>query len=397
MSLGKYFGPSTLVAAAFIGPGTLTVCTLAGVETGYELLWVLAFSIVCTIILQEMSARLGLATQRGLGEAIRKEFPGGPSRWLVFFLVIGAILVGNAAYEAGNISGGNLGLELLVGEAGAYPWLIGVPCALLLFLGGYRWVERLLIGLVVLMSACFLLTTVLVQPDFGAILAGFVPSFPSGDRLLLLMAVVGTTVVPYNLFLHASTVSKKHGPEASLRDLRIENAVAVTLGGLISVLIVITAAASSAEVGSVKNAADLAVQLEPAFGSSARVLMGVGLLAAGLSSALTAPLAAAYAARGLFGWPADDRDPRFRAVWAVILLIGIGVATSGLRPLAIIRFAQVTNALLLPAIAVYLLYLANSRSVMGRHVNSRLANILGGLVILVTLGLAARTFVLLLN
>lgn len=390
MNLGRYFGPSTLIAAAFIGPGTLTVCTVAGVETGYDLLWVLLFSIICTIVLQEMSARLGLATQRGLGEAIRKQFPGGISRILVFFLVVGAILIGNAAYEAGNISGGNLGLELLIGKAGSYPILIGLPCAVLLYFGGYRWVEKLLIGLVVVMSVCFLVTTILVRPDLSAVLAGFVPSFPDGDRLLLLMAVVGTTVVPYNLFLHASTVSKKYGPDASLRDLRIENVVAVTLGGVISVLIVITAAASSSVVGEVNNAPDLAVQLEPIFGSSATMLMGIGLLAAGVSSALTAPLAAAYAARGLFGWSSDDRDPKFRAVWAVILLIGIGVANSGFKPLVIIRFAQVTNALLLPAVAVYLLYVVNSKRILGSQTNSLLVNLLAGLVIVVTFALAMR-------
>ena len=89
IDLKKYFGPSTLVAAAFIGPGTLTTCTIVGVQTGYQLLWAMLFSILATIVLQEMAARLGFATQNGLGEALNKEFPKGIARYLVFFLVIG--------------------------------------------------------------------------------------------------------------------------------------------------------------------------------------------------------------------------------------------------------------------------------------------------------------------
>ena len=108
----KYFGPGTLIAAAFIGPGTLTTCTMAGVESGYSLIWVMVFAVIATIILQEMAARLGFITQQGLGEAIRKSFSKGLSRYLAFFIITGAIVVGNAAYEAGNISGGVLGIEL---------------------------------------------------------------------------------------------------------------------------------------------------------------------------------------------------------------------------------------------------------------------------------------------
>ncbi|MEN0006898.1 MAG: divalent metal cation transporter, partial [Bacteroidota bacterium] len=140
MNLKKYFGPSTLVAAAFIGPGTLTTCTIVGVQTSYSLLWAMLFAIAATIVLQEMAARLGFVTQEGLGEAFRKQFTQPLSRYLVFFLVIGAILVGNAAYEAGNISGGILGLDLLVGEYQLWPVIIGIVCFTLMYFGGYQWV-----------------------------------------------------------------------------------------------------------------------------------------------------------------------------------------------------------------------------------------------------------------
>ena len=386
----KYFGPSTLVAAAFIGPGTLTTCTMAGVQTGYTLLWAMLFSIFATLILQEMSARLGFVTRRGLGEAIDSQFPAGISRLLVFFLVIGAILIGNAAYEAGNIAGGVLGLHLILGEWKILPFVLGGISFVLLFFGKYKLVERVLIALVILMSVCFLLTAVLVRPDFGAIFSGFIPR-GINQNFLLTMGLIGTTVVPYNLFLHASTISKKWDENASIRDIRIENAVAIILGGLISMLIIITAAASSGNVEAVTSAKDLAIQLEPLFGSTAKWAMGLGLLAAGLSSTLTAPMAAAYAAQGLFGWEKNEKDAKFRAVWMLILGIGILVAMTGLKPVLIIKFAQITNALLLPFIAVYLLYISNSKKLLGKYTNTLLVNILAGVVIGITILLSLKT------
>ncbi|NJC26622.1 Nramp family divalent metal transporter [Neolewinella antarctica] len=393
-NLGKYFGPSTLVAAAFIGPGTLTTCTLVGVQTGYSLLWVMLLGILATVALQEMAARLGLVTGSGLGEALNRQFPTGLARYLIFFLAIGAILVGNAAYEAGNIAGGVLGLDVLIGGSAWWPVVVGLACVGLIYFGNYKWVERVLITLVLVMSTCFLITVVLIQPDLSAVLSGFIPGGITTDNLLLVTAVIGTTVVPYNLFLHASTVSKKYARDASLRDLRIENAVSICLGGMVSLLIIITAAGAGGSGLEVRSAVDMAVQLEPLFGSAAKYLMGVGLLAAGISSALTAPLAAAYAARGLFNWPADDRDWRFRTTWLVVILIGIAVAVTDVERVAIIKFAQVTNALLLPLVAGYLLWVCNSRALLGGRVNSGWANLVGGLVILVALILSVRSLVL---
>lgn len=391
LNLKKYFGPSTLVAAAFIGPGTLTTCTMVGVQTSYSLLWAMLLAIVATIVLQEMAARFGYATQQGLGEAFNQQFRSGIARYLVFFLVIGAILIGNAAYEAGNISGGVLGMDLIVGEQPIMPIVIGALCFALLFFGNYKWVERILIGLVILMSICFLFTALMVQPNLGDVFRGFIPSGISSDNFLLIMAVIGTTVVPYNLFLHASTISKKWSKEDSLKDLRIENAVSIVFGGVISILIIITAASSADAIGEVKNAKDLAIQLEPLLGKGAKWFMGIGLMAAGISSALTAPLAAAYAAKGLFAWSDDEKDIKFRAVWMLILVIGVLVAITDVERVLIIKFAQITNAILLPLIASYLLYISNSKEMLGKHTNSIFSNVLGGLLILFTLALAFRT------
>lgn len=388
----KYFGPSTLVAAAFIGPGTLTTCTLAGVNSGYTLLWALLFSIFATIVLQEMAARLGFITQQGLGEAITKKITKPFARYLAFFLVISAILVGNTAYEAGNITGAVLGLNLIIGVSAVWPVAIGLISIALLLFGGYKAIEKILIGLVLLMSLCFIITVIMVQPDLSEIAKGLFPTKASAtDHYLLVMGLIGTTVVPYNLFLHASTISLKYNSESQLKEVRIENIFAIALGGLISIFIVITAAASATKLTEVSSASDLATQLEPLFGTSAKYVMGIGLVAAGLSSTLTAPLAAAYAAKGLFGWSNGEKNVKFISVWLLIIVIGVIVSLGNFKPILVIKFAQITNALLLPFISIYLLYISNSKELMGYNSNSGFINALAMTVIGITILLSLKT------
>lgn len=387
MILKKFFGPSTLIAAAFIGPGTLTTCTMAGVKSGYTLIWVMVFAIIATIILQEMAARLGFYTRSGLGEILNQTFKKGFQRYLVIFLVIGSILVGNAAYEAGNLSGAVLGLDLIAGNNKLWPIVVAVAGFLILFIGKYQWLEKLLVGLVILMSICFGITAFMVSPDLKEIFSGFIPGHFSGNYLLI-MGLIGTTIVPYNLFLHASTISKKWTSKDSIKDIRIENSVSIILGGIISILIIITAAASSQFIDEVNSAKDLAIQLEPIFGSNAKIIMGIGLLAAGLSSALTAPLAAAYAAKGIFNWKHDEQSMKFRMVWMIILLIGFAVIMTGVKPVLIIKFAQIMNAFLLPLIAGYLVFLCNKSELLAGAKNSMTQNILAIIVLVITVSLS---------
>lgn len=390
----KYFGPSTLVAAAFIGPGTVTVCTLAGARTGYTLLWALLFSVLATIFLQEMTARLGLITRFGLGEALRQELKNPVAHLFSAILVLSAIVVGNAAYEAGNISGAVLGLEEIFGQSplSLWPLLIGGGAFLLLLTGSYRLMERLLIALVLLMSFIFLLTALLLRPSLTDILSGlFLPSAGEADWLLV-VGLIGTTVVPYNLFLHASSVQEKWKKESELPALRWENAISIGLGGLISMGIVVTSAAALHGRGSgVENAADMALQLEPLLGSWARYVLAAGLFAAGLTSAITAPLAAAYAARGILGWRAGWTDLRFRAVWMFILLVGTLFAALGYRPVVVIQFGQFANGLLLPIVAGFLLYIMNRKALLGKYINRPWQNAIGLAVVALTVLLGAKS------
>ena len=156
----KQVGPGAVVAAAFIGPGTVTTCTVSGASYGYTLLWALLFSTISVIILQSMASKLGIVKQVGLGEALREKYTGKGARILLAILVIGAVFIGNVAYETGNISGGILGLQAIMPDTSKIMWAIIVfaIAAGLLLSGKYEVVEKVLTALVVLMGILFLTT-----------------------------------------------------------------------------------------------------------------------------------------------------------------------------------------------------------------------------------------------
>lgn len=381
-------GPGAIVAAAFIGPGTVTTATLAGANYGFVLLWALTFSIIATLILQEMAARLGLVTGDGLGEAIRERFTPGLRRTLAVILVISAIAFGNAAYETGNLLGASLGLSGIAGgDVRFFSVLFGFIAFALLWTGRYRAIEGFMIAMVVLMSFVFLATAITLRPDPGELVSGlFVPRLPDDGRALVVaVGLIGTTVVPYNLFLHAAAVREKWTSVDGLPAARLDLVLAIVLGGIVSMAIVATSAAALAGTDAqIASASDMATQLEPLLGDWARVFFAAGLLAAGFTSTITAPLAAAYATAGALGWPRDLRSPRFRAVWGLVLCTGVAFAAAGVRPVPAILFAQVANGVLLPAVALFLLLAVNDRARMGERVNGTIGNVAAGAIVLVT-------------
>lgn len=396
----KFFrniGPGPLVAAAFIGPGTVTLCTLAGVNFGYALLWALVLSILATIVLQEMAARLGIVSQKGLSEIIRSEIKNPILRGFAIVLILSAIVIGNAAYEAGNISGGALGMQTLLGNPilkvgstniNVMSLLIGLFSFILLYIGNYKILEKALVFLVVLMSLAFLTTAIITKPNLLEIARNIVlPKFPKGS-ILTIIGLIGTTVVPYNLFLHASLAKTKWKEKSDLSFARKDTIIAVVLGGTVSMCIIISAAAIPSQ--DISNAADLAKGLEPLFGVNAKYFLSIGLFAAGITSAITAPLAAAFVASGCLGWDANFKAKKFRAVWMFILGLGVVFSTVGFKSIEIIKFAQVANGLLLPIIAGFLLWIMNKSSVLGTYKNSKLQNGIGIIILIATIFLGVK-------
>ena len=382
----RRFGPGLLVTAAFIGPGSIATASVAGANFGFVLLWALLFSLIATVVLQEMAARLGLVSSSGLAQALRTTFNHPTVNRAAVALVVAAIGIGNAAYEAGNISGAALGLQSITDlSAPVCAVVLGVIASVLLGSSGYKLLEPILIILVLIMSCVFVVTMIAIDVDYSGLIKGLlVPSLPAGS-MLTVIALIGTTVVPYNLFLHSNLVQEKWRGvdlDIALSESRTDTIVSIGLGGLITLAVMSTSAVAFFDTGREFSSTSIATQLEPILGTSANLFFAFGLMAAGLTSAITAPLAAAYAVSGAMGWPADYTNRRFRAVWLTVLIIGTTFAAIGTKPIAAILFAQAANGLLLPVVAVFLLIIMNRGDLLGDHRNTWKANVVGGMVVI---------------
>lgn len=377
------FGPGFLVTAAFIGPGTVTSCSLAGAGFGYSLIYALIFATITTLFLQEMTGRLSLGSGMDLGQTLRLYSGNKASRLIIIVLTLSAITFGCAAYEAGNIIGGSLGLEAL-SPIPQKIWVvfISLTAFLILIRHRYKFIEKFLIFLVFLMSLSFITTLIIIGPDLRSLFKGLVPSIPENSGYLIL-ALIGTTVVPYNLFLHSSAVKEKWSAKTDLKFIRKDLLVSIGLGGIISIAIVVTAA--GAFFGSniqIQKGIDMAGQLKPLFGPMTNLLFGLGFFAAGMSSAITAPYAAAYASSGVLGWEEGKNSLGFKSVWMGVIGIGLIVSLFDLNPIAVIIFAQAANGLILPFAAIFLLVVLNKSKIMGDMKNNLYQNLLGGLIVL---------------
>lgn len=345
----------SLIAAAFIGPGTVTTAANFGSRTGTERWWYVLVAAAVGFLLMEMTARVTMVSGRSLGNILRARY-----RWLAVLLFV-LVSLGCLAFEAGNLLGAFGGLDLLLpGLPRATVAVLGLLAAALLWRGNTQLIGRVLGAVVLLMGVVFVSAAAL------ALSAGELPRVTTeSDFLGGMIGLLGTTVVPYNFFLAAGL-----GRGQQLGDMRWGLAVSFGLGALITLAILVVGAAG----GAFTSFPDLARTLGASLGPWSRLALGLGLLAAGLSSAITAPLAAALAARELLATPEQtDWAPTgryFRAVWLTVLLAGVGVASFRLDVVQVILAAQIGNGLLLPLIAAVVVLLANRSDLLGARINS---------------------------
>lgn len=399
--LFKNLGPGPLIAAAFIGPGTVTLCTLAGVKFGMSLLWTLLIAVLASITLQSMAVKIGIIGKKSITEALKDEISNPVIKYIIITLIFMTILIGNTAYEAGNISGAVMGLETLFGQIkidfkdfslNIHAIIIGLLAGALLWIGKYRIIERCLIGLVIIMSIAFLFTAIATRPSLLSVLSGLFSFKAPAGSLLTIIGLVGTTIVPYNLFLHAELVKEKWNDKGDLKFALKDLIIALGLGGLISLSIVITA--SSIKATDINTVGDLALGLESVFGTFSRQFLAIGLFAAGITSTITAPLAAAYVVCGCFGLSTNLQSNYFKFIWLSIILFGVFFSATGLKLITIIQFAQITNGVLLPIMVGLLLWMVNKSSLLGNFKNNNLQNAIGFIIIVVSLFLSLRTLFL---
>lgn len=348
------------------------------------MIWALVFSTVACYVLQEASARITVVSGLNLGEAMRQEYGHTRIGRFTIYLALIAVITGCAAYEAGNVLGAVVGINLITAgiPLPVIVSVIGLIAAIVLWKGSIRQIAAILGIIVAFMGICFLITVFMMPHDFSAILSdGLLPSIQPGSELLVL-GLIGTTVVPYSIFLGSGL---KHDQSPS--EMKVSLMIAIGLGGLISIAILLT---GTAVIGDF-SFESLAETLDNQLGSGASLLLAVGLFGAGLSSALTAALAASITAKSLLSKDSGDPDwaedgKWFRGVWVAVLSTGLLFGLIQMQPVPIIILAQALNGLILPIIAVILFLLMNSERVLpGGYRNGKLYNVTMSIVVYLTI------------
>ena len=383
----KALGPGMIITASFIGPCTVTSMTRAGASFEYALLWAVVFSVITTIVLQEMVIRLSLVTREGLGEAITELFNHKVGRLLTVWISLVAVTLGCAAYISGDLLGTTLGVSYMLGVPEQYVApIFGLIILTIGLMGSYKVIERLMIVLLVIMGGTFVTAMFAVKPDWGEVAKGaLIPSIPSGS-IIMVIALIGTTVVPYNFFLHSTSVFERFGTMDKLKLARWDTVISIVIGGIISGAIMIVAGTVIGGT-SVDSILDMADPLEPILGNAAPYFISIGLFAAGFSSALASPMGAAATIGSFFRWKGGIANKKFKIVFTIIIVIGITTSLLGFESLEIIMLAQALNGMILPIISILMLIIVNKKSLLKNHTNGLLLNIIGFIVVAIVTAL----------
>jgi len=382
----KAMGPGMLIVGSFIGPGTVTSSTRAGANYGYQLLWCIIFSALAVIVMQGMASRLGIVTQHGLAENLVEDLKNRPAlKNFMIFLVATAIILGGVAYMSGDLTGTAIGISAITGIPSNIIAPIWGLCILILLYKDnvIKKLEKLLTICVSVMAIIFVLTMIIVRPNLVDIFKGAIPSVPSG-ALMTCVALIGTTVVPYNLFIHAQSSKETWKDPQQIPLAQFDVSTSMIVGAVITGSVMITAGTVMRGL-EVTNAVDMASQLKPLLGNLAVPFLATGLIAAGISSAVITPLGVSYVLGGLFGWELNKTDKRFLTVNILIVLSGIIGSATGYNPISLIMAAQAINGVFLPVSVFVLLYLASKSSVMGKYKNSLSQKLLGLGVFIISL------------
>lgn len=382
-------GPGLIASSAGNDAGGIATYSQAGAKFGYDLIWVMVILTLSFAVVQEMCARLGAATGRGLLDLIRERFGIG---WALFAVVI--ILIANAGVTVSEFVGIGAAMELM----GVSKYLaIPVGAVLIWFLvifGSYSKVEKILL-LMTLVFFAYPVAAFMAHPNWGEVARGaFIPKFRSDPAyLFLIVGLLGTTITPYiQIFQQSSLVEKgvarrHYGPE------RIDAYVGAVFSNLMSISMIIATAATLYVIGKrdIGSAADAARALEPVVGNAATLLFGIGLLGATLLAGAVLPLATAYAVSEAFGVPKGvnldfRRGKVFFSLFTALIVIGAGLALIPNVPvMKLLVGVQVLNGVLLPIILLFILLLINDKRLTGDLKNTRRNNVLAfGTLILIT-------------
>lgn len=366
----------SVISAAFIGPGTITTAVTAGSRYQLSLLWAIAFSTLACLMLQEISARISIVSGMSFGQALEQRFGKSVGRGLKLFIG-GSVIAGCAAYEAGNILGAVSGINLLIpGSVRLYTVTISLFALAVLWSGRQKTIFYLMTGLVALMGIAFMVLATHTHFTTIQLLGAAVkPNFPFGADMVIL-GLVGTTIVPYNLFL-SSGLSKGQTVPA----MRLGLSISVVIGGIITAAILV----AGTLIHDFTSFQGLAEEFKSKIGVLGASALGIGLFAAGISSAVTAPYAASVIASTVFEW---KKSAHVKWIWGAVILTGFLFGISEIRPIPVILTVQALNGLILPLVTAYLIVIVNDPKLVpvdfqhGRLYNILLLVILGAVLLI---------------
>ncbi|MBF0520748.1 MAG: Nramp family divalent metal transporter [Nitrospirae bacterium] len=375
----KYLGPGFLITVGFIDPGNWAANIAAGSDFGYNLLWLITLSTVMLIILQHNAAHLGIVTGLCLSEASKKYF----NKYVGSAFLISAVAAGVSTALA-EILGAAIGLNMLFG----LPVSVGTPLTVLfvfgmVFTNTYRKLEKWIIAFVSLIGIAFIFELFLVDVNWkSAIYYSFTPSLPVGS-MLIVMSVIGSVVMPHNIFLHSEIIQSRHwnlkSKEIIKRQLKYEFTDTLTsmfVGFLINAAMIIVAASVFKERGiHVTELQQAQNVLKPLLGTKAAIVFALALLLAGLSSTITAAMAGGSMFAGIFGKPLDTSDKYSRTGIAITVIFAAVIIYFLKDPFQGIIVSQIALSIQLPLTMVFLIFLTSSKHVMGEHANSGLEKV----------------------
>lgn len=393
-----FLGPAFIACVAYIDPGNFATNIQAGSEFGYTLVWVILASNFMAMLIQSLSAKLGIATGTNLAEHCRERFP----RWVSFgmWIVMEVMAIATDLAEfLGAAIGFNLifGLPLFVGAL-----LTGVATTLILVLEqyGFRRIEAIITSMVGVIAVSYLVETVLDRPDWGQLAAtGLIPNFSGADSILLATGIVGATVMPHVIFLHSALMQGRIVVRDSSRLKRlfryeiIDVIIAMGIAGLVNAAMLIMAAATFHRHGLTQIATieDASKTLEPLLGPAARVIFGISLLAAGLSSSTVGTSAGQVVMQGFIN--------RKVSVWVrrgVTMVPSLFVVGVGFDPTRTLVISQVILSFALPFAILPLIIFTARKDLMGVLVNRRtttvVASIVAALILALNFYLLIQTF-----
>jgi Mn2+/Fe2+ NRAMP family transporter len=373
-------GPGLIAGIAGNDAGGITTYSVLGAETGLRLLWLFPITIVILAIVQEMAARLGVVTGQGLSDLIRDRFG---VRWTVFAMAV--LLVANIANTVAEFSGASAATETFgISRYATVPIVAIAIWALVLFAPSYRAVERVFLA-TALVFLGYIVSAFLSKPDWNEVGRALVsPSLDVSPSVVLLMvALVGTTITPYMQFYLQSAVAEKGIGEEELRLEQADSIGGAIWTNVVAVFIVVATAATLGVAGvHIVSAGDAAKALEPLAGNLAELLFGIGLFGASVLAATIMPISTAFVICEAFGWESGVgkrfRDaPAFFSIYTFVLFLGaLIVLLPGLDLIPVIVGSQYLQGLLLPIVLVFMVLLVNDERLMGRHRNGRIANVL---------------------